>query len=43
MGTVYYGDNLDTFLRVLKLLLDAVFGQNIASQVQFRHTCSRNG
>ena len=40
MGTLYSGDIL---FQVFKLLLDAVFGQNIDSQVPFRHTHLRNG
>jgi hypothetical protein len=40
MGTLYYGDSL---FCVLNLLLDTVFGQNIDSQIQFRHTCLHNG
>lgn len=40
MGTLYYGDSL---FCVLNLLLDMVFGQNIDSQMQFRHACLHNG
>lgn len=40
MGTLYSGDIL---FQVVKLLLDAVFCQNIDSAVQFRHNYLRNG
>ena len=40
MGTFYSGDIL---FQVLKLLLNAMFGQNIDSQAPFRHTHLRNG